>query len=465
MTQTDNNTFYQALILTADSKRAGTLLEVLAKRNLRGTVAVTLKSAKMLLDRHPWNLIFLSTEFGAVSDRNNGFEIARHIRQEHPEMPIVMSSPMDSSEHALKAMRFGCVDFLTEPLTPDAIHTVLDTYLPNHPTHVMETVYSDDRKILPIIGTSAVLRETVHMARSVARTAAPVLISGPSGTGKELIAQLIHNHSRRCDGPFVQVNCAALNESLLESELFGHERGAFTGAVLCHQGRLERAHGGTLLLDEITETPPAFQAKLLRALEQMSFERVGGHENIRTNVRIISTTNQDIHHLVQSDRFRADLYYRLAAVRLQIPSLLERREDLPDLIWWFVNQFAHEAGRVITAISRQTLQLFQAYHWPGNIRQLRNMVRTAMILGRGSTLCVTQVPWLVEEMKHMPQADGLLPTQLGQTPLQEIERQAILATLTRADGNQAQAARVLGISDRTLREKVKKYRQHEFTMA
>ncbi|MHC4987382.1 MAG: AAA-type ATPase lid domain-containing protein [Planctomycetota bacterium] len=135
------------------------------------------------------------------------------------------------------------------------------------------------------------------------------------------------------------------------------------------------------------------------------------------------------------------------------------------MIWWFVNQFAHEAGRVITAISRQTFQLFQTYHWPGNIRQLRNMVRTAMILGRGSTLCVTQVPWLVEEMKHMPQADGLFPTQLGQTPLQEIERQAILATLTRADGNQAQAARVLGISDRTLREKVKKYRQHEFTMA
>ncbi|MHC5119085.1 MAG: sigma-54-dependent transcriptional regulator [Planctomycetota bacterium] len=465
MTQTDNNTFYQALILTADSKRAGTLLEVLAKRSLRGTVAVTLKSAKMLLDRHHWNLIFLSTEFGAVSDRNNGFEIVRHIRQEHPEMPIVMSSPTDSSEHALKAMRFGCVDFLTEPLTPDAIHAVLDTYLPNHPTHVMETVYSDDRKTFPIIGTSAVLRETVQMARSVARTAAPVLISGPSGTGKELIAQLVHNHSRRCDGPFVQVNCAALNESLLESELFGHERGAFTGAVLCHQGRLERAHGGTLLLDEITETPPAFQAKLLRALEQMSFERVGGHENIHTNVRIISTTNQDIHHLVQSGRFRADLYYRLAAVRLQIPSLLERREDLPDLIWWFVNQFAHEAGREITAISRQTFQLFQTYHWPGNIRQLRNMVRTAMILGQGSTLCVTQVPWLVEEMKHMPQGDGLFAAQLGQTPLQEIERQAILATLTRADGNQAQAARVLGISDRTLREKVKKYRQHEFTMA
>jgi DNA-binding NtrC family response regulator len=461
MTQTAHNTLYQALILTADSKRASMLLEILAKRNLCGTVAVSLKSGKMLLDRHHWNLIFLSTAFGAVSDRENGFEIVRHIRDEYPEMPIVMSSPTDSSEQAIKAMRFGCVDFLTEPLKPKAIHAVLDMYLPNHPTHVMETVYSDDQRTHPIVGKSAVLKETLQMARSVARTAAPVLISGPSGTGKELIAQLIHNHSHRCNGPFVQVNCAALNESLLESELFGHEKGAFTGAVLCHQGRMERAHGGTLLLDEITETPPAFQAKLLRVLEQMQFERVGGRESIRANVRVVSTTNQDIHKLVQTERFRADLYYRLAAVRIQAPSLLDRRDDLPDLIWWFVNQFAHEAGRSITAVSTQTLRLFQLYHWPGNIRQLRNIVRTAMILGRGSTLCVTQVPWLLEEMKQIPQA-GNSEIESGQSPLQEIERRAILATLSRADGNQAQAARVLGISDRTLREKVKKYRQHEF---
>ncbi|RKY10393.1 MAG: hypothetical protein DRP56_01115 [Planctomycetota bacterium] len=460
MIRTTDNTFYQALILTADSKRVGTLLKILAKRNLRGTVATTLKSAKMLLDRHHWNLIFLSTEFNAIADQKNGFGIVRHIRGDHPEMPIVMISPTDSSEQAIKAMRFGCVDFFTEPLKSEAINTVLDAYLPNHPTHVMETVHSDDQRTHPIIGRSAALKETVQMARSVARTAAPVLISGPSGTGKELIAQLIHNHSHRCSGPFVQVNCAALNESLLESELFGHEKGAFTGAVLCHQGRMERAHGGTILLDEITETPPAFQAKLLRVLEQMHFERVGGSENIRANVRVVSTTNQDIRQLVQTGRFRADLYYRLAAVRLQIPSLADRMDDLPDLIWWFVNQFAHEAGRVITAISRQTLRMFELYHWPGNIRQLRNMVRTAMILGQGPTLCITQIPWLVEEMKQTPQANDS-ETESGQSPLQEIERRAILATLTRAEGNQAQAARVLGISDRTLREKVKKYRQQE----
>ena len=463
MMRTADNTFYQALILTADSKRVSTLLEILAKRNLRGTVAATLKSAKMLLDHHPWNLIFLSTEFDATTCQRNGFEVVQHIRDTHAEMPIVMISPTDSSEQAIKAMRSGCIDFLTEPLKPKAINTVLDAYLPNHPTHVMETVRSDDQRTHPIIGTSTVLKETLQMARSVAGTAAPVLISGPSGTGKELIAQLVHNHSRRCNGPFVQVNCAALNESLLESELFGHEKGAFTGAVLCHQGRLERANGGTILLDEITETPPAFQAKLLRVLEQMHFERVGGSENIRANVRVVSTTNQDIRQLVQSGQFRADLYYRLAAVRLQIPSLAERMDDLPDLIWWFVNQFAHEAGRVITAISRQTLRLFQLYHWPGNIRQLRNMVRTAMILGQGSTLCVTQIPWLLEEMKQMPQADGC-ETEPGRSPLQEIERRAILATLNQTEGNQAQAARVLGISDRTLREKVKKYRQQEFAV-
>jgi DNA-binding NtrC family response regulator len=278
-----------------------------------------------------------------------------------------------------------------------------------------------------------------------------------------MIAQLIHNESRRNHGPFVRVNCAALSESLLESELFGHEKGAFTGAIMRRQGRLERAHGGTLLLDEITETPPAFQAKLLRALEQMHFERVGGSEDVRINVRVVSTTNQDIHRLVQEGRFRADLYYRLSAVRLRMPSLRERMDDLPDLIWWFVNEFAHEAGRVITDISTDTLRLFECSHWPGNIRQLRNVIRTAMILGQGPVLCVKQLPWVLEEL--LSDREGLASgddADLGSTSLQELERRAILATLDQTEGNRTRAAEVLGISDRTLREKIKKYRRREY---
>jgi two-component system response regulator AtoC len=460
MIPTINNTIYQVLLLDTDARRPGHFLKTLAKRGLRGTVATTLKSAKNLLDQHHWNMIFLRDDFVAVSGQKNGFEILDQIRFRHPELPILMISDHDSSRQALKAVRLGCIDFITGTPDEDKISTILDHYLPNHPTQSVAMIETDENKTCPIIGRSRMLKDVVQMAQSVAPTAAPILISGPSGTGKELIAQLIHNHSRRAEGPFVRLNCAALSESLLESELFGHERGAFTGAIMLHQGRLERAHGGTILLDEITETPPAFQAKLLRVLEQMDFERVGGSENIRVNVRVVSTTNQDIHSLVQQGKFRADLYYRLAAVRLQMPALNQRMEDLPDLIWWFVNQFAHEAGRAIKSISPETLKVFNLYHWPGNIRQLRNMVRTAMILGCGPSLCVMRIPGIIDELKSTQQVE-MSDFNLGQTPLQELERRAILASLAQHEGNQTRAARVLGISDRTLREKVKKYRQQE----
>ena len=458
-----SETFYQVLLLDADARRTGTILKVLAQRNLRGTVATTPISARKLLDRNCWKLIFLSSDFAAGEGQSGSFGILDRIRSQWPELPVVMVDSNDSAKTAMKAMEQGCTDFIANGPEVAAVEHVLDTYLPNHSTRAAAMIALDDQTAYPMIGSSEVLKKMIRMARSVAPTAAPVLISGPSGTGKELIAQLIHNESRRSRGPFVRVNCAALTESLLESELFGHEKGAFTGAIMSRQGCLERAHGGTLLLDEITETPSAFQAKLLRALEQMQFERVGGHDNIRVNVRIVSTTNQDIHRLVQEGRFRADLYYRMAAVRLQMPSLQQRMEDLPDLVWWFVNQFASEAGRVITEISTETLRLFECCCWPGNIRQLRNIIRTAMILGQGPVLCVTQLPWVLEEL--LGDAAGDCDGQeldLGNTSLRELERRAILATLDQTEGNQTRAAQVLGISDRTLRDKVKKYRQHEY---
>jgi DNA-binding NtrC family response regulator len=460
---TDNELFYQVLILEADSQQAGTILKVLAQRNLRGTVATTPISARKLLDRACWNLVFLSSDFPHAEGQGDSFWVLNRIRSLSPELPVVMVDSKDSARTAIKALEQGCVDFIPNDPDAAAIEQILDAYLPNHSTRAAAMIALDDQKTYPIVGGSEVLKKLIRMARSVAPTAAPVLISGPSGTGKELIARLIHNESRRCEGAFIQVNCAALSESLLESELFGHEKGAFTGAVVSRQGCLERAHGGTLLLDEITETPPAFQAKLLRALEQMQFERVGGQDNIRVNVRVISTTNQDIHKLVQEGQFRADLYYRLAAVRLQMSSLNERIEDLPDLVWWFINQFAAEAGRVITEISPETLRLFECSCWPGNIRQLRNTIRTAMILGQGPVLCVTGLPWILEELLgDSARASDPRTFDLGRTSLRELERRAILATLDETEGNQTRAAEVLGISDRTLRDKVKKYRQHDY---
>lgn len=455
-----NEPFYDVLLLETDSRRAGAILKVLAERNLRGTVATDAASMRNVLDLQRWKLVFLDTAFGLHSVQRDGFGVLAALKANHPELPVVMVSSADSAEQALRALRGGCVEFVAGVPGSETLGRILDQYLPNHPVETVACPQNDRHLACPIVGRSAALQRLVRMADAVAPTSAPVMLCGPSGTGKELVAQLIHSRSKRANGPFVRVNCASLSESLLESELFGHEKGAFTGALTQHRGRLERAHGGTLLLDEITETPPAFQAKLLRALEQMQFERVGGSEQIQVNVRIVSTTNQDIVQLVHAGKFRADLYYRLASVRIRVPALSERMEDMGDLIWWFINEFAHEAGRRITGVSRNTLEIFGAYHWPGNIRQLRNIVRTAMILTAGPVLCLSELPWLVEEMRQFgARQDDAGPA--AQVPLDELERRAILSALERNNGNQAQAARVLGISDRTLREKVKKYRSCE----
>jgi transcriptional regulator with PAS, ATPase and Fis domain len=285
------------------------------------------------------------------------------------------------------------------------------------------------------------------------------LITGQSGTGKELIAQLIHNFSKRKSAPFIKINCAAMSQSLLESELFGHEKGAFTGASAMHRGRFERAHAGTLMLDEITETSPAFQAKLLRVLEEMDFERVGGTERININVRVISTTNRDITDYIKQGKFREDLYYRLNGLTLSVPPLCERKSDLGDLVWHFVNEFSAEAGRAIKQIDPAMLDELYNYSWPGNIRELRNVIRTAMILGSSTTLSMPPVRHLRQSMLNDSNMDDSELLELAGINLGQLEQQAILATLKKHQGNQTRAAKVLGISDRTLRDKIKKYKQ------
>ena len=456
----DELTFYHALILEPDSRQAAGLLEALARRGIRGTVAVNDGQADSLLGRFSWKLIFVSEDFLRIFERCADTTMT-YLRVNMPEIPVVLIGAEDSSRKALQSVREGFAEYLVRPVEQGKAAAVLDRFVPNHPMSVLEQVCAASGPGHQwIIGASSVLRQALELAKKAAPTSVPVLIEGESGTGKELLAQLLHEKSRRCDGPFVKVNCAALNESLLESELFGHEKGAFTGALFCRKGRFELAHGGTLLLDEIAETPAAFQAKLLRVVEQMSFERVGGNDPVRVNVRILSTTNRSIGEWVERGQFRADLYYRLSTIRLRIPPLRERREDIRQLIWLFVNEFACETARKITAIDRRTLELWERYDWPGNIRQLRNMVRSAMILGSGPILNVEQIPWLMEELHEgLTVGEGARAKfeRLAGTSLEELERMAILATLQRENGNQAQAARILGISDRTLREKIKRY--------
>jgi len=391
-------------------------------------------------------------------------KLLRTIKANSPETPVIMMADTDrpgTTDHqgivqaVVDAVRAGCSDFLIKPLDQNKVENLLDTLLPNHAVRTCDSAEQDIRTLYRIVGNSKKLRQTVSLAKRIAPTSVPVLISGQSGTGKELISYLIHHNSKRAQGPYVRVNCAALSDTLLESELFGHEKGA---------------HGGTLLLDEITETPVKFQAKLLRVLEQQDFERVGGNDNVRVNVRIISTTNQDLAEEVDRGRFRRDLYYRLSGVRLIVCPLRQRSEDLPELVWHFVNLHANQCRRRITELDPAMMKVFANYDWPGNVRQLRNVVLTSLILGTGQTLSLADVSWLFDELQPRQQENypgiaglRLSPDGLGGIPLVQVEKQAILDTLRQTDGNRTRAAKVLGISDRTLRDKVRRYRQQDAT--
>ena len=494
------------LIADDDPKLIRFMLEILACKGIRGIIANDQNTAIDFINKGSCDLVFTSDRIGRQADLvrrpQNGFELLEKIGANWPELPVVMiavakgprtQNRQRTIDTAVKAIRQGCCDFLIRPLDREKIESLLDTFLPNHSVSTIASAHEDTRCLYRIVGRSTNLVQTVGLAKRVAPTSAPVLISGESGTGKELIAYLIYRESRRAQGPYIKINCAALSDSLLESELFGHEKGAFTGAYARRKGRFEMAQGGTLLLDEIAETPMRFQAKLLRVLEQQDFERVGGNESVRVDVRIISTTNKDLLQEVQQGRFRQDLYYRLSGVRLVICPLRERKDDLPDLVWYFVNLYAREVQRHITELAPAMMDIFAKYHWPGNVRQLRNVVRTSLILGVGRILSLADVSWLFDELQPLPQEKScnydsscvvrvpscekhtqydtdkstsvwpIRNTQydsgLGGIPLEQVERRAILDTLRQTGGNRTKAAKVLGISDRTLRDKIHRYRQ------
>lgn len=489
------------LIVDDDPEIARFMLRLLARKGIRGHLADNKDLAINFINKGGCDLVFtsdiISYRQNLSEQRRDGFELLDRIRENCPELPVVMVTKAEihsqqnrqrTIETAVKAIRSGCCDFLVKPLVYEKVESLLDTLLPNHSVSTIASSHEDTRCLYQIVGSSSKLMQTVDLAKKVAPTSAPVLITGESGTGKELLSYLIYQKSKRAHSSYVKINCAALSDSLLESELFGHEKGAFTGAYAQRKGRFEMAHGGTLLLDEITETPIRFQAKLLRVLEQQDFERVGGNESVSVNVRIISTTNKDLLQEVRRGNFRQDLYYRLSGVRLVVCPLRERKDDLYDLVWYFVNLYAREVRRHITKLDTAMMEIFAKYHWPGNVRQLRNVVRTSLILGFGNTLSLADVSWLFDELQPLQQEsnNGLeietdscsfnlenntdeIPSNdnrisdLGGVPLKHVERQAILDTLRKTGGNQTKAAKVLGISDRTLRDRIHRYRKQGCT--
>jgi len=478
------------LIADNDPELARFMLEILARKGIRGHLVGKKEKALDFISKGSCDFLFTSDTINPRPDQPgrtlDGFELLCKVRESRPELPVVMiaraqkSDPQNQTvKTAVRAVRQGCCDFLIKPLDSEKIETLLDTFLPNHSVSTAASANEDTHCLYRIVGSSANLIQVVELAGKIAPTSAPVLINGESGTGKELIAYLIHHRSRRYQGSYIKVNCAALSDSLLESELFGHEKGAFTGAYTKRKGRFEMAHGGTLLLDEISETPIRFQAKLLRVLEQQDFERVGGNESVSVDVRIISTTNKDLLQEVQRGRFRQDLYYRLSGARLVLCPLRERKEDLDDLVWYFVNLYAREVQRHITKLDPAMMDIFARYDWPGNVRQLCNVVRTSLTLGVGPILSLADVSWLFDELQPLPQEDysdygssrvntmsydmtGVqCDSGLAGVPLVQVEKRAILDTLRQTGGNQTKAAKVLGISDRTLRDRIHRYRRED----
>ncbi len=401
----------------------------------------------------------------------DGIELVRSMRSQHPDLPAVLVTAQGTLESAVQALRSGAADFLLKPCTPDAIEVVIER-IDRTTRLVRENQYLRSEFVgegaPSIIGDSPLMAETLRNAARIARSKGTVLITGESGTGKEKIAQYIHQNSPRANGPFIRVNCAALSEQLLESELFGHERGAFTGAHKTREGRFELADGGTLLLDEIGEISPALQAKLLRVLEEEEFERVGGTATLKVDVRVIATTNRDLHVEVKAGRFREDLYYRLHVLPIQLRPLRERVEDIQPLALHFAQHYAKNAGLEMPTFTQTAMECLQAWHWPGNVRELENVIQRAVVMLRHSNIDLADLSFGPAAVGEESQT-GTVPTSssmptenlgpaLANRTIEEIERVAILATLSSTRGNKTEAARRLGVTARTLSNKMKLWR-------
>ena len=393
----------------------------------------------------------------------SGLEALETIKAHNPAIPVIIMTAYSSVETAVKALKQGAHDYLTKPLDFDKLRLTIDRAMEHtrlkEENRLLRETLGHQFDTQNIIGNSPKMITLLETVAQVAPSEATVLISGESGTGKELIAGAIHFNSLRKKGPFVKINCAAITETLLESELFGHEKGAFTGADRRKEGRFSQAHGGTLLLDEVGEMSLMMQVKLLRALQEREFNRVGGEATIQVDVRVIAATNKNLKDQINEGAFREDLYYRLNVVELEVPPLSDRKEDIPLLTQHFLELFAAKNRKEIKGFTPRAMDNLIRYDWPGNVRELMNAVERGVVLSRSSYLDVPDFPFMKDSMLQNDQ-DSTTPAKLsmdGDVPLEKIEKTAILKTLEAANGNKSEAARRLGITRKTLHKKLKAY--------
>jgi two-component system NtrC family response regulator len=383
-------------------------------------------------------------------------------RRINPDVAVIIMTAFGTIETAVKAIKSGAYDYLPKPIDLDQLVLLIERIserrdLIRENTELKERL-RDRYKFDEIVSTSNAMEEVLNLAGRVASSNATVLLRGESGTGKELVAKAIHYHSPRAEFPLVKVNCAALPETLLESELFGHEKGAFTGATTRRTGRFEAADKGTMFLDEIGELSSAMQVKLLRVLQEREFERVGGNQTIKTDVRVIAATNRDIEQAMKDGKFREDLYYRLNVVSVVIPPLRERKEDIPGLMDFFIKKYLKENKKNITGISDEARDLFMRYNYPGNVRELENIIERAVVLSKKGIITAADLPIQIRTALQENRPSGEYPKGTLNETLDTVERGLILDALKASGGVQTRAAELLGISERVLRYKLKKYK-------
>ncbi|MBE0571292.1 MAG: sigma-54-dependent Fis family transcriptional regulator [Ignavibacteriaceae bacterium] len=447
---------YNILVIDDEAAQRDVLTGYLKKKGYTILSASSGKEGIEFTKSHPVDIILSDFKMPDL----NGIEVLEQVKKINPEISLVIVTAFGTVENAVKAMRLGAFDYISKPVDLDELDLMIERIIEHKnlksENQLLKTQLQEKYKISAIVSQSQKMEEVINIAARVADSKANVLITGENGTGKEVLAKGIHFLSSRRDAAFVAVNVPALTETLLESELFGHEKGAFTGADKMKKGRFEIAHGGTIFLDEVGDIPQSIQVKLLRVLQEHQFERVGGTEKIEVDVRIIAATNKDLEQKIKEGTFREDLYYRLNVVSIKIPPLRERREDILPMIENFIDKYCKENKKDKLEISKEAADVLMKYNYPGNVRELENIVERAVVLTRVKVITLNDLPMNIKgfkEEKTLPAfGEGNLTEQV-----EALEKQLIFDALQESGGNQTKAGKLLGLTERNLRYKLKKY--------